>query len=248
MYTLINNTIGKIIRFKERMKYFPISYNFIDEMHKKAILDSVDYAYEFFGQAAYRNTREDLWEYCLDVSKISNDKIENRSKTIILEFGVWKGESINYFGKKCPQAEIIGFDSFTGLHEEWSGVVINKGDASKDGIYKKQAFDVEGKLPKVPPNVKLIKGYFQETLPNFSLGSKITIMHIDCDTYDSTIYVLNKFAKNLVKGSIIIFDEYFGFNNWRSHEHKALIDFSHINKKQFKYIVYTSVHVAVQII
>jgi hypothetical protein len=84
-------------------------------MLKKYITDSVDYAYEFFGQAVYRNTRESLWDYCLDISKITNDKITNKSKTIILEFGVWKGESINYFGKKCPQAEIYGFDSFTGF-------------------------------------------------------------------------------------------------------------------------------------
>jgi predicted O-methyltransferase YrrM len=248
MYTLINNTFGRVIRFIERVKYFPISYNFIDEMRKKAILDSVDYAYEFLGQAVYRNTRESLWDYCLDISKITNDKITNKSKTIILEFGVWKGESINYFGKKCPQAEIYGFDSFTGLAEEWRGVVIKKGDgAAKDGIYKIGAFDNNGYMPKVPANVKLIKGYFQETLPKFSLKSKVSIIHIDCDTYESTIYILNKLAKNISKGSIIIFDEYFGFSNWRSHEHKALMDFSRINKKNFKYVAYTSVHVAVQI-
>lgn len=248
IFTLINKTFGRTLRFIERLKVFPLSYNFIDEMHNKAVLDSVAYAYEFFGQASYRNLREELWEYCINLSEINKKSINSRSKAIILEFGVWKGESINYFGKKCPQAEIYGFDSFTGFAEEWSGVVIKKGDgAAKDGIYRIGAFDTNGNMPKVPANVKLIKGYFQETLPKFSLKSKITIMHIDCDTYESTIYVLNKLAKNLVKGSIIIFDEYFGFSNWRSHEHKALMDFSRINKKSFNYVAYTSLHVAVQI-
>ena len=249
MYKLIDRTIGKAMRFIERMKVFPISPNFIDELNNKSILDSVEYAYEFFGQASYRHAREDLWDYCINLSGIlPNETGSFKSKAIILEFGVWEGKSINYFAKKCPHAAIFGFDSFTGLHEEWAGVVIKKGDATRDGIYRSSAFDVKGRLPKVPTNVKLIKGYFQETLPKFSLKAKVSIMHIDCDTYDSTIYVLNKFAKNLVKGSIIIFDEYYGFTNWRSHEHKALMDFSHKNKKDFKYIAYTSVHVAVQII
>ena len=110
------------------------------------------------------------------------------------------------------------------------------------------SFSKNSKLPKVPPNVKLIEGFFHQTVPNFPLKTPISIMHIDCDTYESTYYVLTQLAKNLVTGSIVIFDEYYGFTNWRAHEHKALMDFSRMSKKQFKYIAYTSVHVAIQII
>ena len=247
MFNLLNITIGKVIRLYERMKYYPRPVNFIDEIHYKSIMDSVDYAYEFFSEAVYRGKREDLWDYCINLSKTF--PVESiKTKPLILEFGVWEGYSINYFGKEFPEAELYGFDSFVGLVEEWKGVLIKRGDGSKTGVYPKGTFSTNSKLPRVSPNVKLIEGYFQETIPKFSLEKQISVMHIDCDTYESSYYVLTQFANYLALGSIIIFDEYLGYTNWRAHEHKALMDFSRISKKRFKYIAYTSVHVAIQII
>jgi hypothetical protein len=49
-----------------------------------------------------------------------------------------------------------GFDSFYGLQENWKG-----------GWFSKNHFSLNGKSPKVNKNVKLIKGWFKNTLPIF---------------------------------------------------------------------------------
>lgn len=247
LFNLLNMTLGKIIRLHERMKYLPETINFIDKYHTKSILDSVDYAYEFFNEAVYRSKREEVWDYCINLSKTLSENLL-KTEPVVLEFGVWKGYSTKYFAEKYQEAQIYGFDSFVGLFEEWKGVIINNGDRSNNSTYPTGSFSTNSKLPAMPPNVRLIEGYFHLTVPEFKLNKPISIMHIDCDTYESSYYVLTQFANNLVPGSIIIFDEYYGFTNWRAHEHKALMDFSRISKKQFKYIAYTSIHVAIQLI
>ena len=38
---------------------------------------------------------------------------------LFLEFGVYKGTSINFISSLIPDKKIYGFDSFGGLPEEW---------------------------------------------------------------------------------------------------------------------------------
>ena len=47
---------------------------------------------------------------------MESDKDEN---FFYLEFGVWKGESINFLSSFLNKGEIYGFDSFKGLREDW---------------------------------------------------------------------------------------------------------------------------------
>jgi len=71
---------------------------------------------------------------------------------------------------------------------------------------------------------------------------------MDADTFKPTSYVLSSLSNNLVKGTIIIFDEYFGYPNFRLHEFKAwqeLVDSSGI---EFSYIGYTGYQVAIEIL
>mgnify|MGYP000079224382 CR=1 FL=1 len=72
-----------------------------------------------------------------------------------LEFGVWQGGSINFFSSKFPNSQFYGFDSFEGLPENW-----------RPG-FEKGTFSLNGMLPKVNANVKLIPGWFNESLPYF---------------------------------------------------------------------------------
>lgn len=74
---------------------------------------------------------------------------------LILEFGVWMASSINNIALMYPDRWIFGFDSFEGLPEDWSG------------LFVKGSFNLDGKLPKVRPNVFLIKGWFSDTIPQF---------------------------------------------------------------------------------
>ncbi len=56
------------------------------------------------------NNKFELLSYC-----IQNIKVDG----LILEFGVYKGETINFIASKLRDKVIYGFDSFEGLPEDW---------------------------------------------------------------------------------------------------------------------------------
>ena len=109
--------------------------------------DSADYFKEFMSEIMIFDNRKDFWDYSIS---------KTRDQGIVLEFGVYKGNSINYMSKKLNNTNFFGFDSFEGLQEDWKGNYMRKG-----------YFNVYGKLPKVNKNVKLFKGWFKNTLPVF---------------------------------------------------------------------------------
>lgn len=227
---LLVRIFGNFIESTQRL-FIGVHY----QVNQRAVKESADYVVSNFSEAVIFRLREDLWEFCL--SSLPKLNIEGG---VIAEFGVWKGQSINYFAKKCPKARIYGFDSFEGLEENWYGWKLQKG-----------TFNTNGKLPKCKKNVQLIKGWFENTLPMFSakLGQEqIHLLHLDADTYKPTAYVLKAISKNLQPGSIVIFDEYFGYPNWKSHEFKAWQEFVIYEGLSYRYIGYTDKQVAIEIL
>ena len=135
-----------------------------------------------------------------------------------LEFGVYKGDSINTFAKHLSKVngKIYGFDSFEGLNEDWLGTRMTK-----------NFFDAGGQIPEVEKNCILIKGKIQNTLEEFLLKNqnlKINFLHMDLDTYPSTKYALSKLKNYLVNNAIILFDELYNMEGWKSGEYKALTE------------------------
>jgi len=205
----------------------------IETVHVKAIENSADFAINQMKRAMIFGTRVELWDWVID--SISHLKGEVN----VLEFGVWKGESINYFAQKLPKARIIGFDSFEGLQEDWKGYIPVKGH-----------FDLGGIAPAVRENVVLIKGWFEHTLPPFlhTFSSQINILHIDCDTFSPTSLILENLHNCLHTGSIVVFDEYFGYPGWENHEHRAWTEFVEKYGVKFEYIAYSNLSCAVRIL
>ncbi len=150
-----------------------------------------------------------------------------------LEFGVYSGKSINFissFKKIDSENTVYGFDSFEGLPEEWS---------RHDRDYGKGFFDMKGKFPNVEKNVKLIKGWFNESLPLFmkeNINKKITFLHIDCDLYSSTKTVFDLTKNNIADNCIIVFDELINYPNYINHEWKAWWEFVEENNIEFEWI------------
>ena len=56
-------------------------------------------------------------------------------------------------------------------------------------------------------HITLIKGYFNQTLINYP-GKQIALLHIDCDLYEAYLTVLETLYHRVVKGGLILFDEY----------------------------------------
>ena len=163
------------------------------------------------------------------------------SQGLHLEFGVYKGDSINRLAELVPGATWYGFDSFVGLPETWTL-------GAKEG-----AFSVKGKLPPVRDNVRLIEGFFENTLPGFVAqhrGATIALLHIDCDLYSSTKTVLSNLGDMLAPGSIIVFDELINYPGWQDDEYKAFMEFVAERNVSFEYLAYnrTGSQVAVRIL
>jgi hypothetical protein len=73
-----------------------------------------------------------------------------------------------------------------------------------------------------------------------------SFINIDCDTYESTSTVLNLLGTSkIVSGTVIIFDEYFGYNNWKSHEFKAWQEFVSKNNLKYTYIAINHLQVGI---
>lgn len=132
-----------------------------------------------------------------------------------MECGVYKADSLNYFAKGLPKRIWHGFDSFEGLPQDWAGGEKGQG-----------AFSLKGKMPGVRRNVVLHPGWFENTVLPFLNTSHdmIAFVHLDADIYSSTYTVLQAITPRLQKGSLLLFDEYFGQIGWREGEHKAFTD------------------------
>lgn len=160
---------------------------------------------------------------------------------LMLEFGVYSGNSINYIASQVKSSIVDGFDSFEGLPEFW-----------RDG-FGEGHFAVNG-LPKVEHNVMLHKGWFDDTLPkylvNIDIGRSISYLHIDCDLYSSTQTIFRLLADKIVSGTIIVFDEYFNYPGWQSGEFKAFKEFIASSGRKYEYFTYNRLHeqVAVRIV
>ena len=157
------------------------------------------------------------------------NQVDNSNAGQYLEFGVYKGDSINRISKALPNKIIYGFDSFEGLPENWHSHML------------KGRFNLNGDLPQVNENVRLIKGWFNETLPQFvkEHPEPCAFIHIDCDLYSSTKTIFSELKNQIVSGTVIAFDEYFNYPGWQEGEYKAFMEFIQENDVDFEYIART---------
>lgn len=147
-------------------------------------------------------------------------------KGTIVEIGVFKGASLmrlstfrdllgikkkiiafDAFGKfpKTSNKEInvdnenLNDDAFIDKFENESGVGISKGELLKFTNFKNIS------------NLELIKGDIFKTLKKYYSKKpyeKISLLHIDVDTYAGTEFILNSLYNRVSKGGIIMFDNY----------------------------------------
>jgi Macrocin-O-methyltransferase (TylF) len=179
------------------------SFDMLDIAFFTAAMDSARFYEEFMLTARAFETDLSLLSHAMSVAP---------TKGLILEFGVASGRTIRHIAGLTGR-EIHGFDSFEGLPESWR-------TGFDQGMFAQP-------LPDVPAHVSLHKGWFTETLPPFvhTTSDPVALLHIDCDLYSSTTFVLNALADRIGAGTVIVFDEYFNYPGWKQHEHKAFQEF-----------------------
>ena len=155
----------------------------------------------------------------------------------VVECGVFKGISLTRFLtfrevlENNNSRKIYGFDVFGKFPKPK-----NQGDKSFLKRWEKNAgdgIDVQELnnilLEKKFLNFELVKGDVKKTIPNLIKQQphlKISLLHLDMDIYEPTKFVLNKLFSYVVKGGIILIDDYnsvFGAT-------KATDEFLNLNK------------------
>lgn len=231
---MMKQTIKKIIKeiaYAQPTKFLTVP----ERAYENALKNSCDYAENNMTNALMFFQPQEIWDYTIELLK--SEKADN---TDCFEFGVFKGRTINYFSKQLTNYNFFGFDSFKGLQTDWKGWALKKG-----------AFNLDGEKPKVNSNVKLIDGWFDETLPIFIKNTKIDqiqFIHIDSDTYESAKLIFDLLGDKMLKDTYILFDEYFGYRGWEIGEYKAFQEFISKNNVKYEYLAFCKEQVLVKII
>jgi SAM-dependent methyltransferase len=162
----------------------------------------------------------------------------------ILDLGVSRGVSFFTFHKLLEivlptdtSKKVIGIDSFEGL-EDFSekdgaedvsvGKTVGGWSASsvEDEVFKLlELHNLDGILTK--QRGMLLKGRVQEQIPRLLLdrpGMRISLLHLDLDLYEPTLFSLETLWDLVVPGGLVVFDEY-ALPPWEG-ETKAWEDFA----------------------
>ncbi|WP_079717149.1 TylF/MycF/NovP-related O-methyltransferase [Parapedobacter sp. ISTM3] len=100
---------------------------------------------------------------------------------------------------KSGKSKGLGNNTYYGYTENLKEVVT--ANLAKHGV------------PVETNNIKLIKGYFEDTL---YLTEPVAFAHIDCDWYASVMSCLVQIEPRLSPGGVIVFDDYYAWSGCRS--------------------------------
>lgn len=231
---ILSFPIRYFIRYELRRQTAPLSKDTSQDigavLQRRATESAADYVENHMRNVDSTSSNLDLLTMAIEKADLENNKL-------ICEFGVYSGLTINHIASLTIRT-VYGFDSFEGLPERW-----------RDG-FGKGHFKVSS-LPKVQPDVVLIKGWFDETLPAFikDHDESIGFLHVDCDLYSSTKTIFEVLSNRIRPGCVIVFDEYFNYPGWEKGEYKAFHEFLLRADLRYEYIGYNRLHeqVAVKI-
>lgn len=214
-----------LIKYKKNNEYngFTLNYNFLhsdfDEFHKHILKLVKNYT---------MTSPERLYTLIEAVKYLSLNNI----KGDIVECGVWRGGSMMTIAETLVSLEdtsrqLYLFDTFEGMPEadEVLDFDSNNNSAIKymldntksedDFIWAFAPLDLVKKninSTKYPSHkVKYVKGKVEDTLPHSSL-EKISLLRLDTDWYSSTKHELNILFSLIVKGGVLIIDDYGHWN------------------------------------
>lgn len=148
---------------------------------------------------------------------------ENNIEGSIVECGVWKGGSMMaaLLAMKEQGREIFLYDTFEGMSEPTKDDESYKNESAKDAFLNKDDYwkriECYSTLDEVEHNIfsigypktkiNFIQGKVEETIPG-TIPEKIAILRLDTDWYESTMHEMVHLFPKLVKGGVIIIDDY----------------------------------------
>ena len=153
--------------------------------------------------------------------------VNNSIEGDFVECGVWKGGSamaMAYTLKSLSDLsrDVHLFDTFSGMSSPNSKDINYSGMDAKSILEKSDIKDQSSvwcyaSLEEVKSNmvqtgynidrINFVEGKVEDTIPRFA-PDKIALLRLDTDWYDSTYHELNHLFPRLVKGGVIIIDDY----------------------------------------
>lgn len=190
-------------------------------VQNEATKSSAIFIIENMNNAKAFSSRWDVMTYAISLLETNED---------VFEFGVYKGESINFIANSCG-GRVFGFDSFDGLPASW-----------RTG-FEAGAFSLSS-APDVDEKVILVDGLFDSSLPGFlkDYDGEVGLVHIDCDLYESTKVVLDLLVRHLHGGCLILFDEFLNYPGWQFGEMKAFFESVESMGLSVEYLAYNKMH------
>lgn len=160
-------------------------------------------------------------------------KLSHKIAGDIVECGVFKGSSFVRFAMfqallgANKKKELIGFDTFgdfpkTSFEQDKKARQRFIKDAGLESISSSQLRKVLQN--KGVTNVELVAGDINKTVPEYARAHpqlKISLLNLDTDIYEPAVTILEHLYPRLVKGGILILDDY----NIFSGETKAVSEY-----------------------
>ena len=136
----------------------------------------------------------------------------------IIECGVFRGSTLlgmahQLASRGIRDVTLIGCDSFEGFPAPSKEDALADGtfhERTREGVYREtsnEALCARISALGYAQNIRILKGFFSETLPQLS-EMKFSIVHLDCDLYQSYVTCLEFLYPRLLPGGYMVFDEY----------------------------------------
>jgi len=122
------------------------------------------------------------------------------------EVGVSVGNTAEVICKAKRNKILHLFDTWEGHPKEWIG----KYDWGQTSGKHKADIEMVKKRLKKYPNVNFYKGIFPKDTSRYIEDKKFCFVYLDTDLYRSTYEALDFFVIHMVKGGIILFDDFAG--------------------------------------
>lgn len=137
------------------------------------------------------------------------------------EFGVGCGNSAELLCDLLKEeGNLFLFDGWEGIPTEW---VLGPDMTSRKGAWAFRESKVKRRFEilKTKPAIEWLDGWYEDTLP-YEFPEQLGLVNIDCDVYTSTRDVLYGCDEWIGDGTVLVFDEILGYQNYQDHEYRAV--------------------------
>jgi len=135
----------------------------------------------------------------------------------IIECGTYSGQTLlgmaHLLSLRSINVHLYGLDSFEGFPKPTEQDALPDGSfhpAVQKGHFKDVSYErLIKKIARLgfADRITLVRGFFQDTLPSLK-DENFSLVHLDCDLYQSYKTCLKFLYQQVLRGGFIVFDEY----------------------------------------